>query len=179
MPRKKPKPHILRNLFLCAVLIAYGYGAGRARTSSIGIKHWDPLEIYKVWTARRFEKHLAKRIYGRKSFGNPRTRFGRGTISQSILYNQIYGENGLAEFNGVKGIQAEEHVLAIEKIYDKKVNIREKDIQGYQGRDILNRLFWGTHLETLEKAIRNWNNDNFDIGPTKPINEKIDYGKYT
>ena len=59
---KKPKLRkLVRTLCLGGLLIAYGYGAGRARTSSVGIKHWNPLEIYKVWTARGFEKHLAKR----------------------------------------------------------------------------------------------------------------------
>ena len=177
MPRKRKKPKLTKILCLGLIIgTLYGYGAGRARISSVGIKHWNPLEIYNVWAARRFEKRLAKKIYGRKSFGNPRIRFDQGIISQSMLYNQIYGENGLAEFNGVKGIQAEEHVRAIEKIYDKKVNIREKDIQGYQGKDILNRLFWGTNLETLEKAVRKWNNTGPSIVPEK-LNEKIDYGR--
>ncbi len=159
MVKKRKKPRLNKILCFGIILAAlYGYGAGRAKTS-LGLKNWKLTEIYRVWEARQFEKSLATEIYGRKSFGRPSMQ---PTLAESLNYgrlkNMIYGEDGLAEFNGIKGIQAEEHIKAIEKIYGKKVNIRQRDIKDPIGRDILNRLFYGTSSRKLEGAIRNWNN---------------------
>lgn len=149
---------IAKILCVGAILTAYGYGAGRAKTSNIGLKHWNPLEIYRVWEARKFEKNLATQIYGCKSFGRHRfhSSFGE-SLYRARLHNLIYSEDGLAEFNGIEGIQAEEYVKAIKKIYDKNVTITQRDIRDPIGRNILSRLIHNTPTKQLEKAIRNWN----------------------
>src|SRR4030042_4192165 len=129
--------------------IIYGYGAGRALT-------FNPLEIYRIWEARQFEKRLAGQINNGRTFYRPL----RITLDHALAYNQIFGEKGLAEFNKQEGMQADEYNLAIQKITGKNVGIRQGDIRNRYGLEVVNALIFSRPLDKLEDAAMNWNSDN-------------------
>ncbi len=171
--RRKPKSHILRNLLLVAFAMTWAYGAGRARTRTHSLKNWNPMEIFRVFDARQFEKRLANEIYGLSSTVG-HYRFSTNpleNINGASLRSMIYdGKKGLAEFNGTPGLQAEEYMVAIEKIYGEKVIIRKRYMSNHHAKDVLDRLFHNTSPEKFEQAIRNW-----DVKPgIEPEKPKID-----
>ena len=172
MPRKRKKQKLTKILCFGIILATlYGYGAGRAL-------YWNPFKIYRIWEARQFEKRLATEIYGCKSFGG--YKFGSDFLKAMrhvVLRDRIYGKKGLAEFNGIREIQAEEYVRAIKKIYDKDVTIMPWNIRNSRGREVLERLFYNTPAEKLEEAIRNWNNKP-SIEFEKPKDKGIDYRNF-
>ena len=177
MPRRKPKSHILRNLCVVALAMTWAFGAGRAKTSTVGWSHWNPLEQYRKAEARQFEKRLARQIYGNSCFGH--YGFGPHTDSAIVLKHfslneTIYGKTGLAEFNGIEGIQAEEYVRAIKKIYNKDVTITPWNLRNRYGRNVLGRLSDNTSIEKLEQAIINWNGDKSEEPKIGPYKQNID-----
>jgi hypothetical protein len=131
--------------------IIYGYGAGRALK-------FNPFEIYRIWEARQFEKKLAKQVdYGGSFRRFLVTDWGfQESLRRARAYNDLFGENGLAEFNGQKGIQAEEYNLAIQKITGKDVKIKQYDIRNKYGLDVVESLIWSRLSNELENAVMNW-----------------------
>jgi len=142
--------------------IIYGWGAGRVRDTGYGIREcFNPLTIRRVWKARQFEKRLAGELYGYKSsvgtYGS-----GAGPDDYEVharASNRIFGKDGLAEFNGQKGMQAEEYVLAIKKITGKDVSINQEDIGNLHGLDVMSRFIENVPEKTLEAAALNWDSD--------------------
>jgi hypothetical protein len=131
--------------------IIYGYGAGRALK-------FNPVNIYRIWEARQFEKKLSREVSSGSAFRRFLvTDWGfQESLKRARAYNDLFGEKGLAEFNGQKGIQAEEYNLAIQKITGKDVKIKQYDIRNKYGLDVVESLIWSRLSNELENAVNNW-----------------------
>ena len=133
---------------IAAVLLAtYTFGWGRAHTP-------NPMEIAKVALARGFEKRLATQMTGDKRFWPVSEREERDWKEWRTDYDKLFGYSGLADTNGVPGIQASEYKLVLSHIYGKPISFLDQELWNDRTEDVLRRGMEHISKSQLKTAIQ-------------------------
>jgi hypothetical protein len=136
-------------IITAALLAVYTFGWGRAYTP-------NPIEIAKVALARNFEKRLATQMIGDTRFWPVSEREERDWKEWRADYDKIFGYSGLADTNGVPGIQASEYKSALSHIYRKPIRFLDCELWNDRTEDVLRRGMDHISKSQLETAIQTY-----------------------